>query len=1407
MKLPRVVFAFIMSAFGLASQLLATPTINTHPVSQTIALGSGTSFTVAATAGNGSLLYQWQGSTDSGTTWGPLSNTPPFGGVTTATLSVGGPKYSLSGGMLRCVVTDGDGPASPANSDPATLTIVSPSPVLILAHPVSKPAFQGDVGTTFEILATGTSLTYQWQISTDNGATFSNIIAGAPYAGDTTATLSIADPYTAFSGATYNNSSPYRYRCRVTSGIYTFTSRSASLSLFATPTNTATVTTLVNATPASTIEASLANQSTPITVRVSGIPSGGAVRIFRYADLNGDATIGLGEPLVQSFFVTDGAVTSFGGVVDPNIAGDTDPGDPGVIDPTAGTINATFTLAKAAEMGRGAGNYIFRVVSTSGAFKPVDSSVFTITPATLAYTVSGTVNVPYAQVALLQQTGTDQEYFCGTVADGSGIFTLPANSGSYMVMALAAGYVTNMGSAPMPTVTTANITGANVTLTAAEHMNLVTLADQATQSGLRGVQIFFESDNGYMTIGNTDSNGVAVAASLASANWEADISGLSLEAIGYVRPQTDGGIPLNTTVQGIGLRAANAMIYGTLTDNSATPVPLENVSIRAGDQSNTWSMDTYTDATGHYYLAVYGTGIDWYVNADSQNPLFGTSYSLPPSQSATVLASTAYERNLVAPVVTAHLSGTVTNSDNAGAPVVGVQLNLYQALGMNTNYVTTVTTDGSGAFSFGVSAGSYQIALETQSASLNNVLGPVLSYPTVTDGNDVTGIPFVVRTTTGTISGTVTDFNGAPMVNANVVASATIDTVNYTAGAQTNVSGQYSFPVINGDWTVNVYSNFVTPPQTITVSGTPPTSTTLNFSPSVFFSGPNDQSGIIAGSSAYFNANVNYNGISSVTTQWEVSTDSGSTWNDVLEVSPYSGVATTNLNINPSSLDLDGNQYRLAVDFTYNTQPHTEYSNVATLTVTGSAPSVLGQPSSQTITASGGTSFGFSVDGTPAPTYQWQYSLDNGSTFSPLGDGGYFSGTQTNTLVVNNADTTISGWQFNCIATNGVGSDAVSDSVTLTVNAQSQTVTFNGQTLTKDLATTLSATATSGLTNFNFTALGATTTYTLDGNMLTITGVGDVTVRATQPGDPYYASASANATFTVNKLPATVNLSNLTVTYDGNPKSASATTSPEGLSVSFTYDGSGTPPTDAGPYTVVGTINDATYQGSSTGTFTINKADQSINFTNPGTQTYSATPITLSATGGASGNPVTFSYISGPATLSGTNNSTLTMTGTGMVTIRASQLGNANYNAAPDVDQTFEVTAAATGFEAWRNAKFTVGELADLNLSGPNAVYGQDGLPNLVKYALGLEPKQNITAGLPTTSTTATDWVYTYQRPDSSAGITDVTYTVEYSTDLTTWTPLTDAFVSNAGGYDTRQATYALASATKIYFRLNITQP
>lgn len=101
------------------------------------------------------------------------------------------------------------------------------------------------------------------------------------------------------------------------------------------------------------------------------------------------------------------------------------------------------------------------------------------------------------------------------------------------------------------------------------------------------------------------------------------------------------------------------------------------------------------------------------------------------------------------------------------------------------------------------------------------------------------------------------------------------------------------------------------------------------------------------------------------------------------------------------------------------------------------------------------------------------------------------------------------------------------------------------------------------------------------------------------------------------------------------------------------------------------------------GTFVIGKATQTIIFGAPTAVTYGVAPITLSATGGASTNPVTFSIVgggTGSGSLSGTNNTTLTVTGAGTIFIAANQTGNTNFNAATAVQQTLTVNKATTTF-------------------------------------------------------------------------------------------------------------------------------
>ncbi len=213
----------------------------------------------------------------------------------------------------------------------------------------------------------------------------------------------------------------------------------------------------------------------------------------------------------------------------------------------------------------------------------------------------------------------------------------------------------------------------------------------------------------------------------------------------------------------------------------------------------------------------------------------------------------------------------------------------------------------------------------------------------------------------------------------------------------------------------------------------------------------------------------------------------------------------------------------------------------------------------------------------------------------------------------------------------------------------------------------LTATATSGLT----VSYIATGNCTVTGSTVHITGAGSCSITASQAGDTsYFAATDVVQGFNITKATALITLGGLSQTYDGTAKSVTATTTPTGLTVTFTYDGSATAPTNAGSYAVVGTIVDTNYVGSANGTLVIGKASQTITFGPLANKTFGNPDFTVSATA-SSGLSVSFAATGSCTVIAG---NTVHLTGAGSCTITASQAGNSNYSAATDVPQSFTIT-------------------------------------------------------------------------------------------------------------------------------------
>lgn len=111
----------VSSATSSAATLTVNtaPAITTQPSSSTVSAGANASFTVAA-SGSPAPTIQWQRLPSGSSTWSNLSNTAPYSGVATGTLTVSGTTTAMSGDQFRAVATNA---ASSATSSAATLTV------------------------------------------------------------------------------------------------------------------------------------------------------------------------------------------------------------------------------------------------------------------------------------------------------------------------------------------------------------------------------------------------------------------------------------------------------------------------------------------------------------------------------------------------------------------------------------------------------------------------------------------------------------------------------------------------------------------------------------------------------------------------------------------------------------------------------------------------------------------------------------------------------------------------------------------------------------------------------------------------------------------------------------------------------------------------------------------------------------------------------------------------------------------------------------------------------------------------------------------------------------------------------------------------------------------------------------
>ncbi|HEY3369298.1 MAG TPA: MBG domain-containing protein, partial [Prolixibacteraceae bacterium] len=358
------------------------------------------------------------------------------------------------------------------------------------------------------------------------------------------------------------------------------------------------------------------------------------------------------------------------------------------------------------------------------------------------------------------------------------------------------------------------------------------------------------------------------------------------------------------------------------------------------------------------------------------------------------------------------------------------------------------------------------------------------------------------------------------------------------------------------------------------------------------------------------------------------------------------------------------------------------------------------------------------------------------------------------------------------------GSTVPSGTITVTINGVSQITTRGTGSNTDNF-----------IVDFNTASLGVISS--------------PYTITYTYPGDINFKTISdASKTLTVTKANATILLSNLSQTYDGTAKSATATTNPAGLNVvDVTYDGLATLPTNAGSYTVVASLTNDNYQATNaTGTLVIGKASSSFtNLTASQSIIYSTPTITLTgkiAAGAlipAGSVSVTIDGTGGTGTIAVDGTFSLTVNTASVAvaapyTITYSYIGSTNFNGVTNSSTTLTVNKATPVF-------------SDL-IASQAITYGTPTVTLTGKIAAGtLIPTGSVTVAFDGTSQTGvinpSDGTFSLVVNTASVAAAVTPYVITYSYAATT--------NFNAASNNSTSITVNKATATIVLSNLNQT--
>ncbi|MGN6566639.1 MAG: T9SS type A sorting domain-containing protein [Flavipsychrobacter sp.] len=955
------------------------PSITANPAPVTICAGSNTSFNTTA-SGSG-LTYQWQVNTGSGFT--NVTDGGVYSGATTSTLSITGATAAMNGYIYQVVVSGTCAPS--VTSTTAMLTVQTPPNITVA--PTDQNVCPGS-DATFSVTATGTALTYQWQVNTGSG--FTNI----PSANSVSYTVT---------GATAGKDG-YQYRV-VISGTCTptVTSAAATLHINTLPGITVQPPTTMTACEGSTFSISLTGSGTGVSYQWQENAGSGFSNITNGGVYSGATTASL---------TITGVTATMNGYVYRAIVS-------GTCSPAVTSGNTTITVNTAP------------VVTT----QPANDTLCAGGTASFSVAASGTGPLTY-----------QWQIFNGT--SWSNIPAIAPFSGTTSATMTIAGVIAAYNGDQFRCVVSGGCTPAATSNTAVLVVNTAP-------------SIISQPSNATVCAGTTATFGVVAAGTALTYQWQVN-TGSGFTSITGAVSSTLNVASVTTAMNGYQYRV---IVSGTCAPSVTSTVATLNVNTAPVITSNPANTTACVGSTATFSVGATGAGLTYqwqiynfsigsFVNMTNTAPYSGVNTATLTISPVSTAVNFTYYRCVVTGTCTPSATSNyamlsvstppsiVTQPPSTIAACTGTNVNIsVGATGTGLTYQWQLNT-GSG-FSNILPGGSYT-GINTATLTISGVTPPITGYQyrVIVSGSCTPSVTSNVTTIT---------INSSPSISANPTNKTICEGASTTFAVTASGAGlTYQWQVNTGLGYVNVvnggvYSGATNATLNITgatlsmdgylyrviVSGScfpavTSTSASLNINAKPAITNDPRDTAICAGSAAVFSATGTGAGISY---QWQVNTGSG--YVNVVNGGIYSGATTTTLDISSTTAAMNGYQYRLVVT---GTCTPAAISNVGTLRV-NTSPTITADPGNMTVCAGGNASFSVAATGSNL-TYQWQINTPSGfvnvSNFAP------YSGTKSPILLINGAPESFNGNVYRCVVSGSCAPSVVSGSATMTVTNTSQ---------------------------------------------------------------------------------------------------------------------------------------------------------------------------------------------------------------------------------------------------------------------------------------------------------------------------------------------------------------------------------